>query len=81
MARNIVAKVPKKLKKEIADEVRSIFYACSKTKVMEFFEAFKAGREKDLPSAVKCLENSLNSCLTYLQMGLYEDNQCHRARK
>lgn len=67
VARNIVAKVPKKLKKEVADEVRSIFYASSKSKAMEFFEAFKAGREKDLPSAVKCLENSLNSCLTYLQ--------------
>lgn len=67
VARNIVAKVPKKLKKEVADEVRSIFYACSKTKAMEFFEAFKANRGKDVPSAVKCLENSLNSCLTYLQ--------------
>ena len=67
VARNILAKVPKKLKKEVADEVRSIFYASSKTKAIEFFENFKAGREKDLPSAVKCLETSLNSCLTYLQ--------------
>lgn len=67
VARNILAKVPKKLKKEVADEVRSIFYASSKSKAIEFFEAFKADREKDLPSAVKCLETSLNSCLTYLQ--------------
>lgn len=67
VARNVLAKVPKKLKKEVADEVRSIFYASSKTKAMAFFESFKTAREKDLPSAVKCLENSLASCLTYLQ--------------
>ena len=67
VARNILAKVPKKLKKDVADQVRSIFYASSKSKAIEFFEAFKADRQKDLPSAVKCLENSLNSCLTYLQ--------------
>lgn len=67
VARNILAKVPKKLKKDVADEVRSIFYASSKSKAIEFFEAFKAHREKELPSAVKCLENSLGSCLTYLQ--------------
>jgi putative transposase len=67
VARNVLAKVPKKLKKDVADEVRSIFYASSKSKAIEFFEAFKADRAKDLPSAVKCLEKSLNSCLTYLQ--------------
>ena len=67
VARNVLAKVPKKLKKNVADQVRSIFYASSKSKAIEFFESFKAMREKDLPSAVKCLENSLNSCLTYLQ--------------
>jgi len=67
VARNILAKVPRKLKKDVADEVRSIFYASSKSKAIEFFEAFKTAREKDLPSAVKCLENSLVSCLTYLQ--------------
>jgi putative transposase len=67
VARNILAKVPKKLKKDVADQVRSIFYASSQSKAIEFFEAFKTDRQKDLPSAVKCLESSLNSCLTYLQ--------------
>jgi putative transposase len=67
LARNVLAKVPKKLKKDVADEVRSIFYASSKSKAIEFFEAFKANRENDLPSAVKSLESSLESCLTYLQ--------------
>jgi putative transposase len=67
VARNVLAKVPKKLKKEVADQVRSIFYASTKSKAMAFFASFKDQREKELPSAVKCLENSLASCLTYLQ--------------
>jgi len=67
VARNVLAKVPRKLKKTIADEVRSIFYASSKKKALKFFEQFKARWQKELPSAVKCLENSLESCLTYLR--------------
>lgn len=67
VARNVLAKVPQKLKKEVADQVRSIFYASTKAKALGFFESFKVQREKELPSAVKCLENSLESCLSYLQ--------------
>lgn len=67
VSRNVLAKVPRKLKKTIADEVRSIFYASSKKKALGFFEQFKRKWQKELPSAVKCLENSLESCLTYLQ--------------
>ena len=66
VARNVLAKVPKKLKKRIGDEVRSMFYASSKAKALDFFEQFKATWEEEIPSAVKCLENSLESCLTYL---------------
>ena len=67
VARNVLAKVPRKLKKTIADDVRSIFYASSKRKALDFFEQFKSRWEKEIPSAVKCLENALESCLTYLQ--------------
>ena len=67
VARNILAKVPKKLKKKIADEVRSIFYASSKKQALAFFDDFKETWEQELPSAVKCMGNSLHSCLTYLQ--------------
>jgi putative transposase len=66
VARNILAKVPRKLKKTIADEIRSIFYASSKAKALQFFEQFRSKWGKELPSAVKCLENSLQACLTYL---------------
>ena len=66
VSRNVLAKVPRKLKKTIADEVRSIFYASSKKKALAFFEKFKARWENEIPSAVKCLKKSLQACLTYL---------------
>ena len=55
VARNVLANVPKKLKKEVADEILSIFYASSKKKAHQFFRDFEKKRQKDLPSAVKCL--------------------------
>jgi len=67
VARNILAKVPRKLKKTIGDEIRSIFYASSRKKALAFFDKFKARWEQEVRSAVKCLENSLEACLTYLQ--------------
>ena len=65
VARNVLAKVPRKLKKAVADDLRSIFYASSKNKAMGFFDTFKSKWKKDLPSAVKCLENSIEACLTF----------------
>ena len=65
VARNVLAKVSRKLKKAVADDMRSIFYASSKKKAMEFFDIFKERWQRDLPSAVKCLENSLEACLTF----------------
>ena len=65
VSRNVLAKVPKKLKKAVADDLRSIFYASSKQKAMAFFDIFKDKWQQYLPSAVKCLENSIESCLTF----------------
>lgn len=65
VARNVLAKVPKKFKKAVADDIRSIFYASSKKKAREFFDTFKGKWEKDLPSAVKCLDSSIDACLTF----------------
>ena len=65
VARNVLAKVPRKLKKAVADDMRSIFYASSKEKAMEFFDIFTERWQQDLPSAVKCLENSIEACLTF----------------
>jgi len=40
VAKNVLAKVPKKFKKAVADDIRSIFYASSKKNAMEFFSEF-----------------------------------------
>ena len=60
-------KAPKRLKKKIADELRSIFYASTKDKALEFFSGFKERWEKDLPSAVRSLDNSISACLTFFR--------------
>jgi putative transposase len=66
VARNVLAKVPKKLKQAVADDMRSIFYAFSKEKVTEFFDTLKRKRDKKLPSAGSCLERSIDACLSFL---------------
>jgi putative transposase len=65
VARNVMAKVPQKVKGAVADELRSIFYASSKAKALGFFQDFKGRWEPEVPSAVACLERSLESCLTF----------------
>ena len=65
VVRNVLAKVPKKLKQNVADDIRSIFYASSKEKAHELSARFSERWQKDVPSAVKCLQNSLESCLTF----------------
>jgi putative transposase len=65
VARNVLAKVPKNIKQAVADDLRSIFYASSRKKADEFAVAFAERWGKDIPSAVKCLSNSLDSCLTF----------------
>jgi putative transposase len=67
VAKNVLAKVPMKLKQEVAVDVRTIFYASSKKKAMEYFDLFQQKWEKEIPSAVKCLERSIENCLTFFQ--------------
>ena len=66
VARNVLCKVPQNMKQKVADELRSVFYAETKKKALSFFEDFKRDYEKEIPSAVKCLEGSLESTLCYL---------------
>jgi putative transposase len=65
VARNVLAKVAKKLKQTVADDMRSIFYASSREKANEFANRFKERWQNEIPSAVRCLENSLDACLTF----------------
>ena len=66
VSRNVLCKVPRKIKQEVADDIRSIFYAGSRVKADSFLKHFKDKWEKDIPSAVKCLEASIDSTLRYL---------------
>lgn len=63
--RNVMAKVPRKLREAVGDEIRSIFYATNRKRALELFMRFKERWQRDIPSAVKCLENSLEACLTF----------------
>lgn len=65
VARNVLAKVTKEHKKEVADDLRSIFYASSKEKAVTFYDKFRNDWQKEFPSAVKSLESSIDSCLTF----------------
>ena len=65
VARNVLAKVPKKLKQDVANDLRSIFYAPSQEKSWECFESFRQRWQKSVPSAVECLEHSIDACLTF----------------
>lgn len=67
VARNVLAKVPHKLKKAVADDLRSIFYASSKEKADEFYRLFYEKWNKELPSAVKSLSQSIDACLTFFK--------------
>lgn len=66
VARNVMSKVTSNLKEKVADGMRSIFYASSKKKALQFLEEFKNNFERELPSAVKCLEGSIHETLCYL---------------
>lgn len=65
VARNVLAKVPHKLKKTVADDLRSIFYASTRAKADGFYKSFSEKWDNVVPSAVKALTQSLNSCLTF----------------
>jgi putative transposase len=65
VARNVLAKVPRKLKEAVADDMRSIFYASSKEKAETFYKGFIDKWDKEVPSAVKSLSQSIDSCLAF----------------
>jgi putative transposase len=65
VARNVLAKVPKKFKQDVANDLRSIFYAPSLEKSWECFEGFRLKWQKSIPSAVECLDRSIDACLTF----------------
>lgn len=65
LASNVLTKTPHAIRKEVADDMRSIFYASSRKKSMGFFKEFEKRWEKEIPSAVKCLQNNIESALRF----------------
>lgn len=65
MPRNVLCKVPKKSKQEVADHLRDIFYAANKIKAKQHYENFVIKYESTVPSAVKCLFNVIDECLSF----------------
>lgn len=65
VARNVLTKVSHGKRTEVADSLRDIFYASSKPKAKEAFHRFCEKYQKDHPSAVLCLSNVIEPCLTF----------------
>lgn len=66
LCRNVLAKTPHKIKQEVADGLRSIFYASSRKKAEGFYKDFEKKWAKEIPSAFKSLENNLERALTFM---------------
>lgn len=65
LARNVLTKCPAKIKEEVADDLRSIFYASSRAKAMKFYKEFEDRWAKEIPSAFKSLEQNIESALRF----------------
>jgi putative transposase len=65
VARNVLTKTPQKIKQQVADDLRSIFYASSKEKAQKFYETFTERWKTEIPSAVSALSQSIDRCLTF----------------
>lgn len=66
VTRNVLSKTPKAAKQKVADSLRSIFYAPSRQSARKQYEKFFTEYEQAYPSAVKCLGNVLDDCLTFM---------------
>ncbi len=67
VARNVLTKVPKKLKQRVADDLKNIFYAPSKEVALQRYDTFKTTWEREFLSAVSSLARSIDTCLTFFE--------------
>jgi putative transposase len=66
LSRNVLAKCPHKIKEEVADDLRSIFYSSNRKKADEFYREFERKWAKEIPSAFKSLETNVESALSFM---------------
>jgi transposase-like protein len=65
LQRNVLTKVPQRLRKRVAGEVRKIVQASSKSKAKEKLQAFAEGLGRQLPEALKCLQDGFTAATTF----------------
>lgn len=64
-AKNVLQKINKKDKSNVAADMRKVFYASSKTRAKTAMRDFETKWEIKYPSATKCLRKDINSCLRF----------------
>lgn len=74
VSRNVICKVPCAAKGEVVDSLRNIFYAPSKKSAMVKYNEFVTKYNNLYPSAVKCLSNVIDECLTFYSFSEEEWN-------
>ena len=65
LARNVLTKCPAKIREDVADDLRSIFYASTRAKAMKFYKEFEDRWAKEIPSAFKSLKQNIESALRF----------------
>jgi putative transposase len=87
VARNVLTKVPRCRKQEVADRLRDVFYAETRDRAWEAYRRFYETYAQELPSAVQSLERSIHRCLTFYSfpkeewMSLRTTNAIERVNK
>lgn len=87
VARNVLAKVPRCRKQEVADRLRDIFYAEDRSRAWDAYRKFWDLYNQAFPSAVQSLERSIERCLTFYSfpreewMSLRTTNAIERVNK
>jgi len=65
--RNILCKLPKKIEKEIKSLIKQVYYASNYEEGLRLGHELIARFRDRYPSAMECLEEDLEECLTYLK--------------
>ena len=65
--RNILCKLPKKIEKEMKPLIKQVYYASSYEEGLRLGHELIARFRDRYPSAMECLEEDLEECLTYLK--------------
>jgi transposase-like protein len=77
LLRNVLTKAPQRLRSRLAHEVSRVFQAPSKAQARERVEALRAGLGKQVPEAMKCLDDGFAAAT---QFYAFPSEHWHRIR-